>query len=66
MRKKPRIGRPPLPQEERRCRMMTVKLTPGEYQELAARAAQHSLTMSDYVVWRCLDSLRDSSGNEAE
>jgi len=33
---------------------MTVKLTPGEYQELVARAAEHSLTMSDYVVWRCL------------
>jgi len=53
-RAKARMGRPPLPAAKRRSERVTVRMTPGEYARLQARARRAGLPLGVYLMspWR--------------
>lgn len=44
-----RIGRPPLPPEERRSKPLYLRLTPGEHEELHRLAAAEGLSTNEWL-----------------
>jgi len=45
----PRIGRPPIPEEERRESLLSVRFTDGERAQLEEIAAANGITLSDWA-----------------
>lgn len=50
--KKPRMGRPPKPPAEKMDCRVTVRLTPGQYRHLVAKATEAKLSLSAFIQMR--------------
>ena len=52
--KKPRMGRPPLPPDERKSVHISVRLTRAELARLKTLAREHGMTVSELLIrpWR--------------